>query len=272
MLLVFSGAYWPRIVTTKEYGMTGVHRKINRFNMVEVAIAVTIVVSVISLCTPAIYRYALQAKATSCKSNLTQLSQWIHGYSSEWGGFLPAYEDGWVQQLSTIGNISVDQSVKPKGVLSCPAQSFEALLPDIAPKDYWRGTNYGINQHIASGLTNNYNEYFSQWTQANIGSFKDPSAKAVLADASGSNFFGIPNRDPVITGMNLTGSTYADALSPSPATPLPYLRHYDNTANFLFADGHVEGKRSWPSFMDGRNSAGYFFWHGEHPPRTSAIR
>ena len=234
------------------------------FTPVELVVLITVIVSLFSLVIPLVYHSRQQAKINLCAANLRQLGVWMHQYCKTSNGYLPAYEDGWVNRLAAMGNINVDQSAEPTGEFSCPSQPFKSFKNDVEAHDYWRGTNYGLNQHIASKLRSEFDEPLLLWTQANIKDFVDPSAKVLLADASGSNFFKIDGRDPSIAGISVDGASFADSLPPDPAIPFPFLRHANGAANFLFVDGHVDLKRSWPMFMKGPGTSGFYFWSGEH--------
>ena len=234
------------------------------FNLVELVVCLTIAIVAISLVMPFLYRSALQAKTAKCSSNLKTLGTWIRTYTEAADGFLPAYEDGWVSQIGSYGTITVNPRTKPVDEFSCPSQSFTSYKEGISAGDYWRGSYYGINQHIASKLTNKFGENYPEWTQLNIETIAQPSLKVVVADATGGNYFGLDGFDPVIAGLSTQGKSYADALPPDPAKPFPYMRHLQGAGNFLFLDGHVETKQSWPNFMRGPGTGGFYFWHGEH--------
>lgn len=235
-----------------------------QFNLVELVVIITIVISITAVLVPVIYRGSMQAKSLLCSSNLSRLGVWSSMYCSGSNNFLPAYEDGWVALIAANGEVVVDPAAEPVDDFACPSQPFVALAKGYTPAEYWRGTNYGINQHIASRLTGPYDRPLPQWSQMNIRQIKDPSSKLLIADASGSNTFEIAERDPAVAGISRYGRTFADGLPPNPAPPFPFLRHIDYSGNFLFIDGHVDPKKSWPEFMLGSGTSGYAFWHAEH--------
>ena len=234
------------------------------FTLVELIVLITVIIGLFSMIIPWVYHSRQQAKINLCATNLRQLGVWMHQYCKASNGYLPAYEDGWVNPLAAMGNLSVDQTAEPTGHFACPSQPFISLKKGVAPQKYWRGSSYGLNQHIASKVKNEFYERFPLWTQANIRTFADPSAKVLIADTTGSNFFKIDGRDPTVAGISLDGESFADSLPPEPAVPFPFLRHANGTANFLFVDGHVELKSSWPTFMKGPGTSGFYFWSGEH--------
>ncbi len=234
------------------------------YSLIELLILITIIFTVLSLVFPFLFKGWLQAQSTRCQANLKQLGIWFSIYQQQYDGYLPSYEDGWVKEIGRIGGIKVNQKGKPKKELSCPSQPFKSFIPSLKPNDYWRGSYYGINQHIASHLTDSYKEFYPQWTQIKIKQIDDPSLKVLLADSCGSNFFSLENCDPTVAGISMEGTNYTHGLPPKPAKPFPYHRHIGGTVNFLFLDGHVEAKKSWPIYMAGPGTSGYYFWSGEH--------
>ena len=239
------------------------------FTAIELIVIVTVIVSALSIIIPLIYHGIQRGKVNTCASNLRQLGIWVHIHAKGSRGRLPAYEDGWVSRIAEAGGTTIDQTAKPTGIFSCPSQKFISFKDDLEASAYWRGTYYGLNQHIASKLKNEFGESYPEWTQIDIKTIIDPSKKVLLADATGSNFFKINGRDPVIAGISQDGTSFADSLPPNPATPFPFLRHANGAGNFLFLDGHVELKYSWPLFMKGPGTGGYYFWSGEHEYRNN---
>jgi prepilin-type processing-associated H-X9-DG protein len=242
----------------------------DRFSVVELVLILTILLSLVSLLLPAIHRGKMLARSGVCADNLRKLGVWVNMYSTANDAMLPAYEAGWIMAIARAAGQQVDQGVAPTGILSCPSQG---LRPpgDQDPISWWRGSNYGINQHLTSNLRDSNNELTPYWALANTRQIKDPSGKLLLADSAGGNFFGIPDRDPTVAGISRFGEGYSAGLPPDPAIPLPYMRHHEGSANVLFVDGHGEVKRSWPALMLGPGTSGFEFWHAEHDYPGSKI-
>ena len=91
-------------------------------------------------------------------------------------------------------------------------------------------------------MKNQYNEYYPEWSQENIFTVGDPGIKVLFADTSGSNYFGLDDRDPTIAGMSKDGNTCVDAIPPNPAVPYPYLRHNNGTGNLILVNSSYTGK------------------------------
>lgn len=234
------------------------------FNLVELVIILTTLLSLASFLLPAVYNAGQHAESILCSSNQKTLGTWVSMYTHASDEYLPAYEQGWVQRITAMGGRKVDPHAPPKKELSCPSQAFVSPVSGISAADYWRGTYFGLNEHLVSQLKSPYGDPLPAWGQAQVNQIRDVSRKVLAADASGSNYFGIPGRDPVIAGLSRFGESFVDSLPPDPIRPFPSLRHLNGTGNFLFLDGHVELKNSWPVFMLGPGTSGYDFWHAEH--------
>jgi prepilin-type processing-associated H-X9-DG protein len=239
-------------------------RRRRRFNIVELVLILTTLIGLASLLLPVLYKGTMQAKALTCSKNLHTIGVWLAMHTSANDNVMPAYEDGWVETLAKTGGKSFIRGKEPKNEFSCPSQPFVSLDAKRDAQEYWRGSSYGINQHISSKLLNPFDEPYGQWALANVKKVKDPTSKVAIADSSGSNYFDLPGRDPTIAGISQFGRTYADGLVPNPARPFPYLRHLNSSGNFLYLDGHVGDRRSWPTFMQGPGTTGFEFWHAEH--------
>jgi prepilin-type processing-associated H-X9-DG protein len=184
-------------------------------------------------------------------------------YTKDSGGYLPAYEDGWIAPIAAMGKLKVDPDAPPANQFQCPSQPFVGFGGRPAAAT-WRGSHYGINQHLASRLTAADGSALPLWAQVNRATIKDPAAKVLMADASGGNYAGVPDRDPTIAGISRFGRSVADAYPPEPAQPFPYHRHLGGNANFLMLDGHVEQRVTWPTITVGPGTYGFRTWHAEH--------
>jgi prepilin-type processing-associated H-X9-DG protein len=240
---------------------------LQRFNLVELVIVITVLIGIASLFLPVIYDTTINARSVLCKANQQTLGTWINMYGAA-NKNLPGYQS-WVQAVAAMEGRTVSQSNAPEDELSCPSQLFVSFDTEFKPEMYWRGSNYGVNQHITSPLTDTWGEYYPEWRLAAHGGIRDPSSTVVLADSSGSNFFRLSKRDPTISGIPRDGGTYADALPPAPPLGSAYARHANGTANFLYVDGHSEPLSNWPEFMRGPGTSGRVFWHGYHRDATA---
>lgn len=233
------------------------------FTLVELALILTVLVALAAIILPVIYRGSRHAKTVLCTNNLMQLGTWANMYSFNNNDYLPAYQTGWVALIAEQGNLQVNPGQEPPDAFNCPSQPHIGLNGQDAAAT-WRGSHYGINQHIASNLTGPAGEALPLWTQISTRSIKDPSSKVLMGDTSGSNYFGLSGLDPTIAGMSRFGRTDADALPPEPAQPFPYHRHLDGITNILMLDGRAHSRTTWPTITTGPGTYGFRTWHGEH--------
>lgn len=242
----------------------------------------TVLLTIGAVLGPLFYNSFAERRATVCEDNLRQMSVLLMMYVVDHSaGQIPAYEDGWVRKLSSMSEAGpVDQTAAPKGIWRCPSQSYVSLGEGATAEQWWHGSNYGINQHIASNLLDSTTgKPYAEWAQASIRNFalqtdanpNSPGSKVVIADTSGSNFYGRLDLDPTIAGISKSGVTYAEATGRNPASPFPYLRHIGSTGNFLFLDSHVERLSSFPALTLGPWTRGYQFWHAEHAYPGSGV-
>ncbi len=234
-----------------------------KFSLTELVVVVTVLVCLVCVLLPALYGFLAGAKTERCKGNLKELGIWLNVYLDANDNQMPAYEEGWVQPLADANGVSVTKEIPPDGILDCPSQSSVSYDLAVGPLEWWRGSNYGINQHLSSNLVSS-GDPLPHWTQAKIGKIKRPEAKVAFADTVGGNYFGVKDRDPAVAGISRMGMTVSDGIPPNPSSPLPCMRHKDGAAVFLFLNGQVEARTAWPQFMLGRGTPGYEFWHGEH--------
>lgn len=275
---------------TTSFFRTGVRMKTTRFSLAELILLGTVGLGFFALFIPAFYNSRQKSKTAACVDQLGRmLGNSVSNYTAQNDGYLPIWEYGWVKALAEVNGSPVDQTSLPQGDWACPAQGPEASDPTIDAATWWRGSHYGLNQHITSGRTRSDGTALPMWTRVNKKReaapswrrVKSPQSKILGADAAGGNILGIPNMDPVISGSATKGRGCSFALPPRPLPGLPYRRHANGTVNVLFLDFHVSTLSRFPEFMMGRGTEGYDFWHGEQwypesgeqePPKLTETR
>jgi len=243
-------------------------RRRRRFSIPELVVLLTTLVVIAALLTPVLVRAHAAGEEQACADNLRNLMTWMRMYQSDYGGELPAWQS-WTQDVADMPDlVSFDADAPPRGAFQCPSQQAISFSAGQSPTEYWRGSHYGINQHMTSDLKDEEGRSYPQWGRVNARSPEVEAAwKVLIADASGGNYFGVEELPTTIAGISRRGETWADALPPKPASPFPYLRHRDDEGpfgNFLYLDGAVRKLRSWPTFMSGPGTPGYEFWHAQH--------
>ncbi|MCJ8330033.1 MAG: hypothetical protein HRT89_13495 [Lentisphaeria bacterium] len=236
-----------------------------RFTLAELIALITILVCIVCMSFPFVLTNMQAAKLTLCKSNLSTLGNWTSRYTEDNNGVLPAYEDGWVKLISQPAGKNVDQYTAPVDEFACPDQDYIPINSSELVESVWRGSNYGINQHIASNRKLKDGKLSPYWTQANIKKITATAeVKILMADSAGGNYFGEKLDDPTVAGVSRTGTNYLDAYGSNPARPFPYLRHKGGVLNILYLNNSVSSEKSYVEFMLGRGTEGYKTWHAEH--------
>ena len=193
---------------------TGVRMKTKRFSLAELILLATVGLGLFALFIPAFYNSRQKSKTTACVDQLGRmLGNSVSNYTAQSDGYLPIWENGWVKALATIDGTPVDQTSLPQGDWACPAQGPESTDPTIDPATWWRGSHYGLNQHITSGRARPDGTALPLWTRVNLKKevapswrrVKSPQGKVLGADAAGGNVIGLLNMDPVISGSASKG-------------------------------------------------------------------
>ena len=244
-------------------------RKTYFFNLVELVCIITALLCLLAMILPAAINSLGSGKITACQANLTEVHKKLNAYLEANDFIMPVYSTGWVKALDG----AVNQDGNAAGSWACPSQDPNvSYIADLNAQQVWRGSHFGINQHIASSVTSAEGESIGHWAQANIQDIREPSRKVGLGDTPGGNYYQFKDPktnktlvlDPTIAGMSLGGIDYTDGYGPNPSIPLPFLRHAKGTVNFSFMDGRVENMSSYPMYSRGQGTAGYTFWSAEH--------
>lgn len=189
------------------------------FSLVELVVVVTILAAIAIIVVPGAFRAVESGNRASCENNRDEIGLWMNMYADDSDKFLPAYENGWVKRIGAVTGIAVDQFAEPEGAFECPSQDCVTYTGETLIHDYWRGTYYGVNHHIMSNLRTPDDKALPHWSQASTQSIPYPSGKIMLADATGGNYYGIEDRDPVVAAISKNGSWYAAGLPPDSAPP-----------------------------------------------------
>ena len=233
--------------------------KLQRFTLSDLVLIVTVLCLIIVLVLPNIKRMRTEAKAQNCQNNLKDIGTAFSRYLSDKDGlFSDLKVDGWIKPLSQY--TLVQSSSEPEGMLNCPSQKrFEK-----ESKVDWRGSHYGINQHLTYQVKDAEDNVVKSdyWAVASRNHLLNPADKLLFSDASGGDFFD-EGLDTTVSGISKEGDNYIKSISLG-LTAQVFLRHQTGLGNFLDLDGHVELISEYPQFSAGIGSQGYELWHPEH--------
>ncbi len=201
-----------------------VQRKLTKFTLIEMLVVIAIISILASVLMPSLQNSLKMARATMCANNLKQIGLTVNYYLGDYNNYYPApweNADTWLRKISRIymyENDYVKTLVAFKNdsavIARCPEREYsvEEYRSLSSHGDYW--LTYGVN----------YSYFGTDAGKAprSATALKNPSKKIYAADTKGTNAY-----DHII---NYTWSS-----------ALPEARH-NNTANTLWADGHVQAK------------------------------
>ena len=195
------------------------------FTLIELLIVIAVIGVLIALLLPALSATRDSARAAVCKSNMRQIGLSLQMYAERHGGRFPWTEHSQADQswIITLGPYLEDVDV----VRVCPddPRGGEWMTGDA------KGSSYGINNFVADPEVQGYSG--SLWK------IRDGSGLIVLFEAA-------PERDDVHGSDHIHCSQFYSPVYKMLGRvfemgfrEIDTDRHGGDTANYLFADGHV---------------------------------
>ena len=182
------------------------------FTLLEILVVVAIIGILAAILFPAFARARENARRASCQSNLKQLGLGFQQYIQDYDGYLPAF--AWADTapygVDRTWDLSIFPYTKSMSLIQCPSDS-ESKRVDSPQLGYNLYRSYAVASFSLRETV-----------------YQRQSETVLLTEVKNSP-----------TGWNLTwgDSTYVDCLG------LPVVWRHNETANFLYLDGHVKALR-----------------------------
>ena len=241
----------------------------HNFTLIELLVVIAIIAILAAMLMPALESARQQAWGVACTSNLKQIGLGYVLYADSYDDYLPNsryFWDGWQSKLGATDAWGTPQPVECMhyDYQSIWTRNTYAVLEDPAEPRTIEGTGGAAEGRSFSQYHMSYtlSSYAQNWTISRYGySWPRPG----YSRGPQSSKFDGSFSDANINGCCMINSQswYLNNIDAHTSKSAHAFRHPNQTANFLFWDGHVDSRR--PKWETGEN---VFTWlYDENPPQ-----
>lgn len=243
------------------------------FTVVELLVVIGIITVLLAVVMPVFNRVIERSRALTCTSNLRQVGQLFSIYAGQSNGHLPPYWEPSVSDqnytafyalihakiLSAKGSLQAPPDptfvVYAPLVLRCPSTGSEPPTPDNSTSSQFRQGKFrnGVTGNVLTADRGDWRMYMAFTPESLYGKpwgvWSSYSANG-RHPASGGDALNYPMKSaghqPKFTCIRNSADTWlaADGTSGDLGLSNTVFRHVGFSANFLYADGHVEGLKT----------------------------
>jgi prepilin-type processing-associated H-X9-DG protein/prepilin-type N-terminal cleavage/methylation domain-containing protein len=253
-----------------------VRRGPDGFTLIELLTVIAIVAILGSLLLVTLRRAQNKADRMVCQNNLRQMGVWLRLFVDDRGEYplgmnhelpdrYPDHAQVWSGALRRIGGFpDVIYQGDAGDIFQCPSAR---LPPDLAPHEGY--SSYGYNARGIIGRT--IDTPVGLGGKGELGMNPPPVRESEVVNpvemiAIGDGFLGWTNGilDGTVTAIGLRAG-----VTPRPGETERTFRRHSGKANYLFCDGHVEGRELRELFFEARNHSR--FWARDNQPHLDRL-